>query len=138
MEGKKTILGKILGAIWLTVISLFKSNYENFAKQTWQKVPEDVKGKVTLVVEIVELFKKFVDSAAADVVTAIIPGDTDDDLKVWLRKVLPEILDKYKGITGADQSHLIAVNLTQQLLDVDYSQAVVTVEMGYKNYQAAA
>lgn len=45
---------------------------------------------------VTENIKNFVDSPVADVLTAIIPGDIDDEIKNWLRAKLPTILAELK------------------------------------------
>ena len=61
------------------------------------------------------------DSPAADILTAIIPGDLDDELKTLLRTKLPEILTELKladscsGLTDQSQITACAVKVLQDL-----------------------
>jgi len=75
---------------WLTY-AIIKPIRDLFAK-----FPEELKKAVHVGVVITENLKKFVDSGVADVITAIIPGDWDDDLKIKLRQQLPIILVNLK------------------------------------------
>jgi len=76
----KTFLTKI----WAEVQSLFNG------------FPDELKTAIHIGVVITEGIKTFVDSPAADVLTAIIPGDLNDDLKNLLRAKLPGILTELK------------------------------------------
>lgn len=66
----------------------------------------------------------------ADVLTAIIPGTWDDDLKVKLRAALPKIVlelrlvENAEGLTDPNEIMLAAVAFIQQL-DGDYQSATL-------------
>lgn len=75
---------------WLTY-AIIKPIRDLFAK-----FPEELKKAVHVGVVITENLKKFVDSGVADVITAIIPGEWDDNLKAKLRQQLPIILTNLK------------------------------------------
>lgn len=66
----KTFINKI----WTEVKSMF------------QNVPSELQTAIHIGVIVTENIKTFVDSPAADVLTAIIPGDLDDEIKNWLRR----------------------------------------------------
>lgn len=75
----------------------------SFLKRLWQQIkelfeaiPEDLKSAIHIGVVVTEAIKTFVDSPAADILTAIIPGDIDDKVKDLLRAKLPEILTELK------------------------------------------
>ena len=95
--------------IWNEIKSLF----ENF--------PDDMNAAVHLGVLVTENIKTFVDSPAADILTTIIPGDLDDELKNLLRAKLPEILTELKladscsGITDPQQITTCAIKVLQGL-----------------------
>lgn len=125
----KTFLGKIIASI----LEVFKSNFPEFIKKIYNKIPDDLKFKLSAIVQVVENIKTFVDSPTADLITEIIPGDLDDDLKDWLRKVLPAILEKYKDISGAGYYHLVATELTSDLTGASFGQSAITIEAVYQN-----
>lgn len=125
----KTFLGKILASI----LEVFKSNFPEFIKKIYKKIPDELKVKLAAIVQVVENIKNFVDSPTADLITAIIPGDLDDDLKEWLRKVLPVILYKYKDISGPGYYHLVATELTMKLTGASFGQSAITIETAYQN-----
>jgi len=77
-------LQSFLTKIWTEIKSLFDG------------IPSDLKIAIHIGVQITQNIKTFVDSPAADVLTAIIPGDIDDEIKNWLRAKLPEILTELK------------------------------------------
>jgi len=59
-------------------------------------IPTEMKTAIHIGVIVTENIKNFVDSPAADILTAIIPGDVDDEIKDWLRAKLPIILTELK------------------------------------------
>jgi len=72
--------------------------------------------------------KVFVDSPAADILTALIPGDVDDKIKDLLRAKIPVILSELKladtcqNITDPTQLTTCAVKVIQSL-DSDIKNA---------------
>jgi len=101
----KTFLTKI----WAGIESLFDG------------FPAELKTAIHIGVVVTENIKNFVDSPAADILTAIIPGDIDDEIKDWLRAKLPEILTELKladscaGMTDPQQITVCAVKVLQGL-----------------------
>jgi hypothetical protein len=77
-------LQSFLTKIWTEIKSLF------------DKIPSELKTAIHIGVAVTQNIKTFVDSPAADVLTAIIPGDIDDEIKNWLHAKLPEILTELK------------------------------------------
>lgn len=102
-------LKSFLSKIWAEVKSLFDG------------IPAELKTAISIGVVITEGIKTFVDSPVADVLTAIIPGTLDDDLKTLLRAKLPEILTELKladncsGLTDPSQITACAVKVLQGL-----------------------
>lgn len=100
----------------------------SFLKKLWQQIkdlfeaiPDDLKSAIHIGVIVTEAIKTFVDSPAADILTAIIPGDIDDKIKDLLRAKLPEILTELKladscgKLTDPSQITACAVKTLQQL-----------------------
>jgi len=77
-------LQSFLTKIWTEIKSLFAG------------MPSELKTAIHIGVQVTQNIKTFVDSPAADVLTAIIPGDIDDEIKSWLRAKLPAILTELK------------------------------------------
>jgi hypothetical protein len=77
-------LQSFLSKIWAEIKSLF------------QGIPSELKTAIHIGVVVTQNIKTFADSPAADVFTAIIPGDIDDEIKNWLRAKLPAILTELK------------------------------------------
>jgi len=102
-------LKSFLSKIWTEVENLFNN------------IPAELKLAIHIAVIITENIKSFVDSPAADILTAIIPGDLDDDLKNLLRAKLPAILTELKladncaGLTDPSQITSCAVTVLQGL-----------------------
>lgn len=140
MSTQKTIFGKIIAAI----LNVFAENWETFVAKTWKKVPADLQDKVSIGVTVVELLKKAIDSQAADIITAIIPGHLDDDAKNWLRIFLPQLLDKYKVVAGTERVytsqfyHTFATDVTQEATGLSYGQSALTTEVAYQNLKSTA
>jgi len=73
-----------LQKIWRSIQNLFNH------------IPAELKTALHTGVVVTENIKTFVDSPAADILTTLIPGDTDDRIKATLRTALPGILIKLK------------------------------------------
>jgi len=102
-------LKSFISKIWTRIESLFDG------------FPVELKTAVHIGVIVTENIKNFVDSPVADILTAIIPGDIDDDIKTWLRAKLPEVLTELKladsssGLTDSTQITACAVKVIQGL-----------------------
>lgn len=102
-------LKSILSKIWSEIQSIFSG------------FPAELKLAVHIGVEVTEAIKNFADSPAADVLTAIIPGDIDNEIKNWLRAKLPGILTELKladscgSLTDPQQITLCAIQVLQGL-----------------------
>lgn len=133
MSEQKSWLGKILASI----LGLFASKWPEFVGKLFTKIPDEVKEKVSLAVKIVNSIKVFLESPTADLITAIIPGETDDNIKEWLRVFLPKLLERYNVINQSslspEASHLIATNITQELTGLSFGQSALTTEVVYQN-----
>jgi len=90
-------------------------------KALFEAIPVEMQNAVHIGVLVTENIKNFVDSPAADILTAIIPGDLDDEIKNWLRAKLPAILtelrlaDSCGDLTDAEQITACAVKVLQSL-----------------------
>jgi len=102
-------LQSFLTKIWTEIKSLFAG------------MPSELKTAIHIGVQVTQNIKTFVDSPAADVLTAIIPGDIDDEIKSWLRAKLPAILTELKladscsGLTDPAAITACAVKVLQGL-----------------------
>ena len=77
-------------------LTSFLTKIWNQIKALFDGIPAELKTAIHIGVEVTENIKTFVDSPAADILTAIIPGDIDDEVKNWLRAKLPTILTELK------------------------------------------
>ncbi len=77
-------------------LQTFLTRIWNEIKTLFAGFPAELKAAVHIGVVLTENIKNFVDSPAADILTAIIPGDIDDQIKKWLRAKLPAILTELK------------------------------------------
>ena len=102
-------LKSILSKIWAEVESLFNG------------ISPELKTAIHIGVLVTEAIKTFVDSPATDVLTAIIPGDADNEIKDLLRAKLPAILTELKladsctGLTDPSQITVCAIKILQGL-----------------------
>lgn len=130
MENKKTVIGKVLEAIF----SVFKSNWQKFANSLYKKIPKELQDKFSVGVLVVQKLKEFIDSPVADMITAIIPSTVDDEIKNWLRLVLPKILEQYGNVTKDPKTfHNIATDINKELTGLPYGQVALTTEVVYQN-----
>jgi hypothetical protein len=90
-------------------------------KTLFENMPAEMKTAIHIGVIITENIKNFVDSPAADILTTLIPGDLDDEIKNWLRAKLPAILTELKladscsGLTDPQQITQCAIKVLQGL-----------------------
>lgn len=73
-------------------LKIFLAKIFSGIKKFFAKIPKPLKDAIALAVIIVDKIKIVVDSPVADIITAIIPGDLDDKIKLALRAALPRIL----------------------------------------------
>src|ERR1700744_128866 len=102
-------LKSFLSKLWADIKNLFDG------------IPSELKTAIHIGVVVTEGLKTFVDSPAADILTAIIPGDIDDDLKDLLQSKLQKILTELKladscaGVTDPSQITSCAIKVLQGL-----------------------
>lgn len=103
-------LKSFLNKIWDNVKSLFGG------------LPAEMKTAIHIGVVVTENIKNFVDySPVTDILTALIPGDLDDEIKNWLRAKLPILLTELKlgdscsNLTDPMQITLCAIKVLQGL-----------------------
>jgi len=132
MENQKSWLGQIIADL----LEIFKKNWPKFVASLWPKVPKELQEKVSIVIRVVENIKNFVDSPAADFITSVVPGDVDDNIKVWLRKVLADWKVKQDYILNdPGHLHLLATHLTSDLTGLSFGQSAITTEVAYQNFK---
>src|SRR6201992_51455 len=106
----------------------FLSKIWNQIKALFEGIPAELKTAIHIGVIITENIKTFVDSPAADILTALIPGNIDDQVKNWLRAKLPAILTELKladscgSLTDPNDITACAVKVLQGL-DSDIQSA---------------
>src|SRR3569833_1497668 len=77
-------------------LTSFLTRIWNQIKSLFDGIPAELKTAIHIGIEVTENINTFVDSPAEDIITAIIPGDIDDEVKSWLRAKLPAILTELK------------------------------------------
>jgi hypothetical protein len=99
----------------------FLSKIWNEIKNLFAGIPAELKTAIHIGVIVAENVKTFIDSPAADILTALIPGDVDDKIKDLLRAKIPVILSELKladscqNITDPAQLTTCAVKVIQGL-----------------------
>ncbi len=102
-------------------LSTFLTKIWDEIKSLFDGIPVELKAAIHIGVIVTENIKNLVDSPVADILTAIIPGDLDDEIKNWLRAKLPGILTELKladscgGLTDPEAITACAVKVLQEL-----------------------
>lgn len=108
---------------------------KKFFKRIWEAIKDifegllpEMKQAIGIGVSIVENIKKVVDHPGVDILTAIIPGDLDDTLKIQLRAHLPRILINLRLVQECsdetDPDKIVACAIkTLQSLEGDFKSA---------------
>lgn len=95
----------------------------SFIQNLFLRMPVDVKKAIELSVIITENLKNFVNSPVADALTALIPGNVDDNTKEWLRRALPQILIKLKLATSDDHTAITSAAEALNRMDLSVRSA---------------
>lgn len=134
-----------------------------FLKKLWEsikalylKLKPETKRAIVIAIDVTSRLNNFVNSGAADIITALIPGTADDRLKEKLRVIIPEVLkslklaenaldnpeeiikeavEKLKDLDGDAKRgflHIIAAMITRKLANIEWSDTVAVVEYKYK------
>lgn len=134
------------------ILNLFIQKFPKFVSGLVRKIPPKLKEQIKVLIKVVENIENFVDSPASDFLTAVIPGEADDKLKDWLRKVLPGVLNTLKIIDvtadgtisvlledDRDAKNLklgdIATLLTKELTGASLGQSRITAEVVFQDYK---
>jgi len=136
---KKTIIGKLIEKIF----GDFKENWPSFVAKMFRKVPDDVREKVSIGINIVENIKTWLGGSTADFITHIIPSDYDDELRVRLISLCSVILKLYEKVETVDKMKLeqseklsIAANINSSLTGFTFGQSAVTTEIVYNGLKS--
>jgi hypothetical protein len=70
-------------------------------KSLFNTIPNEIATALKIGISVTENIKNFVNSPAADVLTAIIPGDLDNTIKEKLQLSIPVILTELKPIESS-------------------------------------
>lgn len=136
MSYKKTVVGKILAAI----ISVFAENWQSFVAKLFNKIPDELKAKISIGIYVVNQVKTWLDGDIAKFLTHVIPGDLDEEIRLNLIEVLNNVLkisNETVGIGGFNlnsaQSHALASEINQGLTGLSFGQSALTTEVIYQN-----
>lgn len=87
----------------------------NFLKRLFGRLKHLAQQFVTPSIQVVETLKRFVDSPAAPIITAIIPSNLDNKIHLALKRNLPKVIqilrisDECLKLTNADEIILCAI-----------------------------
>jgi hypothetical protein len=123
----KTVAGKLLSAIWET----FKELFPSFIDKTYRKIEPELRKEISWITQIVSKINDVLQSPVTDVITALIPGDADDDFVEWARRVLPALIGSVDPLTNEGKA-LISAKLVMDRTDMELSQALITSQVVYK------
>jgi hypothetical protein len=70
----------------------FLVNIWNWIERVFHNLPAEYKRLVPIAYDIVSNIMKVENSGALDLLTQLIPGNLDDKLNEWLKKLIPEVL----------------------------------------------
>jgi hypothetical protein len=102
-------------------VQISLSKLWNEIRNLFSGIPAELQTAIHIGVLVTENIKNFVDSPAADILTVLIPGDADDELKILLRAKLPIILTELKladscgALTDPTQITACAVKFLQSI-----------------------
>ena len=135
-EKQKTVVGKILAAI----ISVFAENWQSFVGKLFNKIPDELKAKISIGIYVVNQAKTWLDGDVAKFLTHVIPGDLDEEIRLKLIEVLNNVLDISNNTVGIGgfklndaQSHSLASEINQGLTGLSFGQSALTTEVVYQN-----
>lgn len=103
-------------------INVFIKKLWNSIKALFVKFPADLQNAVNTAVLITENLKKVIESPVVDILTAIIPGTLDDNVKIALRAAIPKILINLKlsqKLKEEDDKNQILLNAVTALNKID-------------------
>ena len=82
-------------------LKTFLQSILDYIKNLFNNIPNEIAIALKIGITITENIKTFVNSPAADVLTAIIPGDIDDKIKEKLQLSLPALLTELKLVESS-------------------------------------
>lgn len=136
MSQDKTWIGKILASI----ISVFASNWKSFVAKLFNKIPDELKEKISIGILVVENLKTWLGGDIAKFITHVIPGELDEEIRLKLIDLLDKVMaiDKEIDYLGkfdlnASKSHSIASEINTELTGLSFGQAALTTEIVYQN-----
>jgi hypothetical protein len=113
------------------------NDYETWLKKVWDNIAEDLKPDLVNVVHWVEGIKAALDSPIFDAVVAAWPGEKDDQVLAWLRKIADKVVEELGNVTGSEltkaKKQTIATMLTQEVTGLPFDQASTTIKVAYWN-----
>ncbi|MBE9584221.1 hypothetical protein IM792_07155 [Mucilaginibacter sp. JRF] len=95
----------------------------NFIKNLFSNMSADLKKAIEIGVIVTENLKAIIDLPVVDALTAVIPGEIDDKLKLWLRQALPQILIRLKLAVSDDEDAIITASVDLNKMDTDVRNA---------------
>jgi len=85
-------LKSFLSQIWAHIKSIF------------EKLPNELQLAAQIAVAITQSIKTLTNLPVAGIITALIPGDIDDKIKIWLNQHLPDVLTSLRLVEVISES----------------------------------
>lgn len=128
MKDKKTIASKLIESI----VAVFKELFPSFIDKTYRKIEPELRQEISWITQIVSKINVVLESPGIDVLTALIPGDADDQFVDWARKVLPMWIKAFGRHPSNEDKAILSAKLVQDKIGMELSQALITSQVVYK------
>lgn len=127
MKDKKTIARKLIESI----VAVFKELFPSFIEKTYRKIEPELRQEISWITQIVSKINDVIESPGIDILTALIPGDADDQFIEWARKILPAYREIRIRLNN-EQKAILSAKLLQDKTGMELSQALITSQVVYK------
>ena len=124
----KTIMGKIINFFLI----VFKGKFAVLIDGFYNAIPNKLKPEIEGIIHFVDKLNDYIQSPTVDVITAIIPGNVDDELVKAFRIILPIISDKYKTALTGPQKHEVAANIISGYTGYKFGESAILAEVVFQ------
>jgi len=93
--------------------------------KTFTNTKKELKTIIPIAIEVVNGIKKFIDSPTADFLTSVIPSTVDDQVKIFLRTILPSVLKglhKWESIINIEDENIQLKLIVEELKTLTKSE----------------
>lgn len=90
-------------------LKTFLQSIGNWIKGLLDGIPNEIREKAEIALRVTDLIKQYIDSPVADIITAVIPGDLDDEVKEKIRACLIRLEGWLHALHTTDKKQLHAI-----------------------------